>query len=155
MHPVTAARWDLKSKSETDLELKRYGYQRGLPRIRGGQNAGSRFSEIVPPHFLAYQGNFEPPSKPKSLPMASPRMKSGKRQRKVELQTMDHIRVLRYEDPNSRGRLVVQRWRKGHADLTVANVETKGPPEGKPGGQWQEGLRNTVCDNLLTFSGVL
>ncbi|CAE7661176.1 nipblb [Symbiodinium necroappetens] len=152
MHPLTAARWDMKSKSESDLELKRFGYQRGLPRIKGGQNAQSRFADIVPPQWLAFQGNFEPPTKPKA--QVSPRMKSSKAERKVDLQTMDHIRVLHYEDSRRKGRLVVQRWRNGHADLTVPNCETQGPREGCPGGQWQEGLRNTVCDNLLTFSGV-
>ncbi|CAE7259938.1 unnamed protein product [Symbiodinium microadriaticum] len=106
----------------------------------------------VPPQWLAFQGNFEPPTKPKA--QVSPRMKSSKAERKVDLQTMDHIRVLHYEDSRRKGRLVVQRWRNGHADLTVPNCETQGTREGCPGGQWQEGLRNTVCDNLLTFSGV-
>ncbi|CAE7300859.1 unnamed protein product, partial [Symbiodinium pilosum] len=90
----------------------------------------------VPPEWLAFQGNFEPPTKPKA--QVSPRMKNSKAERKVELQTMDHIRVLHYEDSRTRGRLVVQRWRKGHADLTVPIVETKGPADGCPGGQWQE-----------------
>ncbi|CAE7208762.1 unnamed protein product, partial [Symbiodinium sp. KB8] len=52
-------------------------------------------STNVPPQWLAFQGNFEPPTKPKA--QVSPRMKSSKAERKVDLQTMDHIRVLHYE----------------------------------------------------------
>ncbi|CAJ1411262.1 unnamed protein product, partial [Effrenium voratum] len=143
MHPVTAQRWDLKARSASDSELKRLGYHPGLPRARGGPNAQSRFKDLVPEDLRANSDCFDPP--PQMRALAADR----EHRRKVKLQTLDRIRVLRYEDPSA-GRLVVQRWRPGYVDLKVSLPKEPASPNGS----WQGGLRNTVCDNLVTFSGV-
>ena len=143
MHPLTATRWDRQARSAEELELKRYGYHRNQPRTRGGANSQSRLALFVPPEHRANGETFD-------LPQAKRALAADGREarRKVKLETFGHIRVLRYEEPTC-GRLVVQRWRPGYVDLKASVVK-----ESEADSTWQGGLRNNVCDNLVTFSGV-
>eukprot|EP00913_Durusdinium_trenchii_P013550 g12720.t1 len=92
MHPLTAQRWDRQARSAEELELKRYGYHRNLPRTRGGPNAQSRFKELVPPEQRANGDSFDPPQ------VRALAAEGREARRKVKLETLGHIRVLRYED---------------------------------------------------------
>ncbi|CAL1130382.1 unnamed protein product [Cladocopium goreaui] len=143
MHPLTASRWDAPARSAEDLELKKYGYHRNIPRTRGGAQSQSRLSLLVPPEHRANGESFDLPQVKRALAADG-----REARRKVKLETFGHIRVLRYEEPTC-GRLVVQRWRPGYVDLKAPM-----PKESEATSTWQGGLRNNVCDNLVTFSGV-
>eukprot|EP00435_Cladocopium_sp_Y103_P046053 s404_g13.t1 len=61
MHPLTASRWDAPARSAEDLELKKYGYHRNIPRTRGGAQSQSRLSLMVPPEHRANGESFDLP----------------------------------------------------------------------------------------------
>eukprot|EP00440_Ansanella_granifera_P003844 gb/GFBE01004172.1/.p1 GENE.gb/GFBE01004172.1/~~gb/GFBE01004172.1/.p1 ORF type:complete len:254 (+),score=30.44 gb/GFBE01004172.1/:1-762(+) len=151
MHPVTAARWDMRAKSESDLVLKKFGYFPGQPRQRG-HDCASRLSEFLPATCRAYSGGSVLGQRAvKAAPSASSEDGRSSSCKAVELKTMSDIRVLQYKNGQQQDRLIVKRWRSGYADKAVAPRVVTNECRGAEPHAWQNSLRTTVCDNLVTF----
>eukprot|EP00931_Biecheleriopsis_adriatica_P061746 TRINITY_DN37145_c0_g1_i1.p1 TRINITY_DN37145_c0_g1~~TRINITY_DN37145_c0_g1_i1.p1 ORF type:complete len:297 (-),score=60.42 TRINITY_DN37145_c0_g1_i1:25-861(-) len=176
MHPVTAARWDLRAKSEADLVLKRYGYFPGQPRERAGRDSSSRLSDFIPAAYRAYSSGPVLDSA-KAVPRAAKEAQeatdnpedeslvqalvpstqeegaeASAAKKQVELKTMSDIRILKY-GPEQEDRLVVKRWRPGHADKAALARFPISDYRGLQPKLWQNDLRNSVFNNLVTFGG--
>lgn len=168
LHPVTAARWDAQAKHEADQVLKKLGYFPGQPRQRGKHQ--SRLSDFLPSEYRAFSGGAvlhgresstgKSESQEREPESSEGVAKETIKQKTVSLESRSglesgrgEVRVLHFKTPGTgdRGeRLIVKRWRQGHADTVLPRVATD-ESRGLQPSAWQDGLRRSVFDSLVTF----
>eukprot|EP00930_Biecheleria_cincta_P043479 TRINITY_DN29854_c0_g2_i1.p1 TRINITY_DN29854_c0_g2~~TRINITY_DN29854_c0_g2_i1.p1 ORF type:complete len:268 (+),score=37.37 TRINITY_DN29854_c0_g2_i1:105-908(+) len=164
LHPVTAARWDAQAKNEADQVLKKLGYFPGQPRQRG-RGSESRLSDFLPSDYRAFSGGSVLPVRESTTGKSEPQEQEPKgsggvekentKQKTVGLESRcglesgrGEVRVLHWGAPGER--LIVKRWRQGHAETVLPRVVTDESRGAQPT-LWQDGLRKSVFDSLVTF----